>query len=158
MATHKHSHHEQRDTVDRTALLPKILADCRGAGLRRTRALEDVIGILLHATQPLTLADIADSKHLVSGADRATVYRLLLKLDQRGIIRRLGLHDRSAYYTIILPGTHNDYLICNDCGKIEKLDISCPVEVLEKQIAKKSGFKGLYHELEFFGQCPDCSP
>lgn len=158
MARHKHSQDEHRQTMNPEALQSTILADCRAAGLRRTRALEDVISILLHATQPLTLADIADSKQLASGADRATVYRLLLKLEQRGIIRRLGLHDRSAYYTIILPGTHNDYLICNDCGKIEKLDISCPVEVLEKQIAKKSGFKGLYHELEFFGQCPDCSP
>lgn len=138
-------------------IVKAALERARAAGLRRTKALEDVLSILIHACQPLTLADIAESHDLGSGADKATVYRLLMKLQERSLIRRLGLHDRAAYYTIILPGEHHDYLICNDCGRIEKLDISCPVEALEKQIAKKSGFKKLYHELEFFGQCPDCA-
>lgn len=138
-------------------ILRESMERARGAGLRRTKALEDVLSILIAACQPLTLADIAESKDLGSGADKATVYRLLMKLEERTLIRRLGLHDRSAYYTMILPGEHSDYLICNDCGRIEKLDISCPVQALEKQIAKKSGFKKLYHELEFFGQCPDCA-
>ena len=138
-------------------MLKEAIEQCREAGMRRTKALEDVLNILIHAKGPLTLADIADSKNLTSGADKATVYRLLLKLEERALIRRLGLHDRSAYYTMVFPGTHNDYLICNDCGKIEKLDMSCPVESLEKQVAKKSGFKKIYHELEFFGQCPDCA-
>lgn len=133
------------------------MESARASGLRRTKALEDVLSILIHACQPLTLADIAESEQLGSGADKATVYRLLMKLEQRALIRRLGLHDRSAYYIMILPGEHHDYLICNDCGRIEKLDIACPVQSLEKQIAKKSGFKKLYHELEFFGQCPDCA-
>lgn len=133
------------------------MENARASGLRRTKALEDVLSILIHACQPLTLADIAESEQLGSGADKATVYRLLMKLEQRALIRRLGLHDRSAYYIMILPGEHHDYLICNDCGRIEKLDIACPVQSLEKQIAKKSGFKKLYHELEFFGQCPDCA-
>lgn len=138
-------------------LLKESLERAKEAGLRRTKALEDVLSILIHACQPLTLADIAESDSLDSGADKATVYRLLMKLEERSLIRRLGLHDRAAYYTVILPGEHSDYLICKDCGRIEKLDISCPVQALEKQIAKKSGFKKLYHELEFFGQCPDCA-
>ena len=159
--SHEH-HHHQHDCAKGTALsveemLAEVTDRCREAGMRRTKALEDVLRILIEAAEPLTLGDIADSKKLSSGADKATVYRLLQKLDERTIIRRLGLHDRSAYYTMIVPGTHNDYLICNDCGKIERLDISCPVESLEKQIAQSSGFKKLYHELEFVGQCPACS-
>jgi Fur family transcriptional regulator, ferric uptake regulator len=31
------------------------------------------------------------------------------------------------------------------------------VPALEKQIGKNSGFKNIYHELEFFGQCPECA-
>jgi Fur family ferric uptake transcriptional regulator len=30
------------------------------------------------------------------------------------------------------------------------------VEALEKQIEKQSGFRKLYHELEFYGLCPKC--
>lgn len=151
-----HSDHSHAPAADAATLLKQAIERARASGLRRTKALEDVLRMLIHAHQPLTLGDIAESSQLKSGADRATVYRLLMKLEERGIIRRLGLHDRSAYYVIIYPGAHNDFLICTKCGTIEKLDIACPVEKLENQIARQSGFSKLYHELEFFGLCPQC--
>lgn len=157
MSKHHHHHHAGCVRPQPEKLITEAVERARASGLRRTKALEDVLSILIHACQPLTLADIAESEDLGSGADKATVYRLLMKLEERALIRRLGLHDRAAYYTMILPGEHSDYLICNGCGRIEKLDIACPVQALEKQIAKSSGFKKLYHELEFFGQCPDCA-
>ncbi len=145
-----------------TAHLPKgelvdaLLARAKEGGLRRTRALEDVLAILVGATRPMTLAEIAASESLASKADKATVYRLLQKLEERRILKRLGLHDRSAYYAVIFPGQHHDYLICSECGRIEELCLACPVEALEKQVADESGFTGIYHELEFFGVCPPC--
>lgn len=143
-------------SIEGENLLKQAIGRARAAGLRRTRALEDVLRMLIDAHRPLTLGDIAGSRKLRSGADQATVYRLLTKLEERGVIRRLGLHDRSAYYAIIYPGEHSDYLICTKCGTIKKLDISCPVQALEHEIEKQSGFSKLYHELEFFGVCPKC--
>lgn len=137
-------------------VIDDTLLRCRSAGLRRTRALEAVLQRLMSATRPLTLADIAGSPALKTGCDKATVYRLLMRLESHGIIRRLGLHNRSAYYSMIFPGHHDDYLICTECGAIEKLDLACPVEKLEAQISRESGFRKLYHELEFFGVCPAC--
>lgn len=154
MHSHSHAHPPQADAG---RLFQEAVERARDAGLRRTRALDDVLRILIEAHGPLTLADVTESPALASKADKATVYRLLTKLEERGITRRLGLHDRSAYYTMIFPGEHNDYLICTRCGKIEKLDIACPVEALEHEIEKQSGFTRLYHELEFFGVCPACA-
>ncbi len=155
MSKHHHHHHAGCHRHEPEIVLAESMKRAREAGLRRTKALSDVLSILIHACQPLTLADIAESKDLLSEADRATVYRLLIKLEQHGLIRRLGLHDRAAYYIINLPGEHHDYLICNDCGRIERLDIACPVQELEQTIAKNSGYKSIYHELEFYGQCPE---
>lgn len=138
-------------------LLKDTITRCREAGLRRTWALEELLNLLIATAKPLTLADLADSPTLKDRCDRATVFRLLVRLEKQGILRRLGLHDRSAYYTLNVPGKHSDYLICTECGVIEKLDIACPVEALEAKISKQSGFKKLYHELEFFGVCPLCA-
>jgi len=149
-----HDHSHKADPPE--TVLKETIERCRGLGLRRTWALEELLKLLIVSQRPLTLADLAESSTLKDRCDKATVFRLLVRLEKQGILRRLGLHDRSAYYTINLPGKHSDYLICTQCGVIETLDIACPVEKLEVQISKDSGFKKLYHELEFFGVCPQC--
>ncbi|HSG35472.1 MAG TPA: transcriptional repressor [Sphingomonadaceae bacterium] len=135
-----------REAVDR----------CRKLGLRRTKALEELLTTLLENSRPMTLAELAGSSRLVDLCDKATVYRLLQRLTEHGIIRRLGLHERAAYFTLLQPGKHSDYLICTSCGKIEAIKAPCPVHELEDEIREKTGYQGLYHELEFFGTCPQC--
>ena len=133
------------------------VGQCRERGLRRTKALEEVLRELIRRDGPVTLAELAASERLVEQCDKATVYRLLIRLEEKGMVRRLGLHDRSTYFFIKYPGEHHDYLICTTCGQIDKLDIACPVEALEAEIEKTRGYRSLYHELEFFGVCPACA-
>ncbi len=132
------------------------IAVCRERGLRRTRAMEELLLALIAADRPRTLAELCGLESLSEQCDKATVYRLLGRLQEKGVIRRLGLHERAAYYAFAYPGEHLDYLVCTDCGKIEALDLECPVETLEKEVMNRTGFSGLYHELEFFGSCPQC--
>jgi len=129
---------------------------CRAKGLRRTQALEAIIEHLISAGHPLSAAEIAESPALQNRCDPATVYRLLSRLEEKGIVRRLGLRERAAYYTLRHGHCHEDYIVCTECGSIKHLDMACPVEALEAKIAEDSGFANLDHELEFFGVCPDC--
>lgn len=129
----------------------------RNAGLRRTKALEELITTLLESERPMTLAELAASKRLSEQCDKATVFRLLQRLAEHGVVRRLGLHERAAYFTLLVPGKHSDYLICTSCGSIEAIQAPCPVHQLEDEIREKTGFRNLYHELEFFGVCPKCA-
>ena len=105
----------------------------------------------------MTLAKLEKSHPLASQCDKATIYRLLHRLADAGVVRRLGLHERAAYFALVLPGQHRDYLICTECGTISLVDAPCPVHDLEEEIRIKSGFQNLYHELEFFGTCPKCA-
>ena len=141
-----------QDTLD------YFLTQCRELGLRRTKSLTALLQTLLERSSPMTLADLSESPRLKSLCDKVTVYRMLQRLGNKGIIRRLGLHERSAYFTLLIPGTHKDYLICTECNHIEPIQAPCPVHALEREIAEKSGYQKLYHELEFFGICPNCSP
>ena len=137
--------------------LSDLIARCRTAGLRRTKALEVLLDTLLEADRPVTLANLEKSRSLSSQCDKATVYRLLNRLTDVSIVRRLGLHERAAYFTLILPERHRDYLICTECGTITPVDAPCPVHDLEDEIRTKTGYLNLYHELEFFGTCPKCA-
>lgn len=134
-----------------------LINQCRESGLRRTKALELLIDTLLESPRPMTLAELSEHKNLNDQCDRATVFRLLQRLTDKGVVRRLGLHERAAYFTLLLEGRHQDFLICSECGKIEPIKAPCPVHALEREIAESTGFTGLYHELEFFGICPTCS-
>ena len=137
--------------------LNSIIALCRTEGLRRTKALEELLITLLESDRPMTLAELAESPRLSNQCDKATVFRLLKRLEDKGILRRLGLHERAAYFALLLPDQHRDYLICTECGSIEPINAPCPVHELEKEIKFTTGYKNLYHELEFFGICPRCS-
>jgi Fe2+ or Zn2+ uptake regulation protein len=136
-----------RQTIDR----------CRAAGLRRTKALEELLVTLHESGRPMTLAELAGSPRLADQCDKATVFRLLQRLASHGIVRRLGLHERAAYFTLLVPGKHSDYLICTGCGSIEAVQAPCPVHQLEEEIRANTGYRNLYHELEFFGLCPQCA-
>jgi len=116
-----------------------------------------VLAELVERENPTALAHLCESKRLEDLCDPATVYRLLIRLEQKGLVRRIGLHERAAHYVMAYPGEHGDYLVCRKCGEVERLDIECPVEELEHSIAKKSGYVGLFHELEFYGTCPTCA-
>jgi Fur family transcriptional regulator, ferric uptake regulator len=128
----------------------------RKRGLRRTRALDLLIREMAGRDKPVTIAELSQAKSLRENCDPATVYRLLIKLEEHGMVRRLGLHDRATYFTLVTPGHHHDYLVCTGCGKIEEVDMDCPVGTLERKLEKSSGFRHMYHELEFFGICPGC--
>lgn len=138
-------------------VVQEIIQRLRTSGLRRTKALEELITTLLESERPMTLSELAGSKRLTDQCDKATVFRLLQRLAEHGVVRRLGLHERAAYFTLLVPGKHSDYLICTSCGSIEAIDAPCPVHHLEDEIREKTGFRNLYHELEFFGVCPRCA-
>ena len=138
-------------------LLQDTIERCRQAGLRRTKALEELLVTLLEALRPMTLTELAASPRLATQCDKATVFRLLQRLAEHGVVRRLGLHARAAYFTLLLPDRHHDYLICTGCGSIEAIAAPCPVHDLEDEIRRQTGYRNLYHELEFFGLCPACS-
>lgn len=135
--------------------LDGLLSECAASGLRRTAALEATLRVLAAAAQPVTLQQISASSAFGVACDPATIYRLVTRLEEKRIVRRIGFHSRAAHYCL-RESSHQDYLICRDCGTVEILDIACPVEHLEKQIAEESGFSDLEHELEFYGRYLAC--
>jgi Fe2+ or Zn2+ uptake regulation protein len=86
---------------------------------------------------------------------QATVYRTIRALQDMGYLK--WVHNRSGEHRFVAsrPG-HTHMLVCRLCSKsVECSD--CDLSVLEKLIARQTGFAVEGHHLEFFGLCPDCS-
>jgi len=134
-----------------------LLARCREAGLRRTKLLERVLAVLLGNREPVAVKTLLETPGLGDTCDPATLYRLLGRLQGAGIVRRLGLHERAAYYELVAGNAHHrDYVVCTVCGRLQALDMHCPVEPLEAEVARRTGFRHLHHELQYYGICPRC--
>tara|TARA_B100000700_G_scaffold65072_1_gene71896 strand:- start:122 stop:538 length:417 start_codon:yes stop_codon:yes gene_type:complete len=83
-----------------------------------------------------------------------TVYRNLQILVKQGLIRSRHLPTGEVLYTPVERDVH--HLTCVNCGETTRLE-GCPVKTMN--IPKKTGkkFDLLFHTLEFFGLCQDCS-
>ena len=82
---------------------------------------------------------------------------MMALLEELKLARKVNLGRASSYFELVDSGHHRDHLVCTDCGQVTPLEGTCPVEHLERQIARKHGFTQVTHSLEFFGRCGDCS-
>ena len=133
----------------------------RRKGLRMTANRRAILQVLLDAESPLSLEQIqtAGGKHVPDGdaPDFATVFRMMTLLEELKLARKVNLGRALSFYELTDSDHHRDHLVCTDCGQVTPLEGMCPVERLERQIARKHGFTQLTHSLEFFGLCGDCS-
>lgn len=146
--------HSPTEEVER--LVASCIEQLRARGWRRSQGLISLLRHLAAHHHPATLAELNQAEGLAE-LDPATVYRLVMKLEEAGLVRRLGLHERATYFQLVVPGHHHDYLVCTRCGKIEDVALACPAEELERQLMKRTGYRHVYHQLEFYGVCPACA-
>jgi len=88
----------------------------------------------------------------------ATVYRALDLLSELGILVQIDFGDGCARYELNTADPnvhHHHHLICLKCRKVIEFEDDL-LDDLEADIAKKSGFQILNHQVKFFGYCKDC--
>lgn len=128
------------------------------AGLRMTENRRAILRALLAARTPLSLEEIREhSAHHGGMPDFATVFRAMEQLETLRLVQRVNLGRSSSHFELLDPRSHHDHLICVQCGRVVPLVDECPVEQLERDLARRHGFTEIRHSLEFFGKCPECS-
>ncbi|MEW5949498.1 MAG: Fur family transcriptional regulator [Thermodesulfobacteriota bacterium] len=119
-----------------------------------TRARTEIWRILTQSEKPLSPKEI-HRRLTVHKVDPATVYRNLRALKDVGLVREIDLRETFKRYEAILPGRHVHHIMCQVCGRIEKVR-HCVVQDMADAIQKESGFTLEDHYLECFGICPNC--
>ena len=79
----------------------------------------------------------------------STVYRTVKLFEDAGIIERHDFRDgRSRYETV--PDEHHDHLIDFRTGAVVEFH-SDEIEALQREVARKLGYKLIDHRLELYG-------
>ena len=151
-----HTDHQSTTADSVSSMAETILCGLQSQGVRRTPALRSLIHTMTAHSSPASIASWADMPSLRE-FNTVTIYRLMLKLEQSGMVRRVHLGERAQYFQLIRPGPQPDYLVCTNCGELQPVQTPPELYSLEQQIAADSGWQAVRHELEFFGLCPGCT-
>ena len=83
-----------------------------------------------------------------------TVYRNLQTLVKQGLIRSRHLPNGEVLYAPVERDIH--HLTCVSCGETTQLQ-GCPVKAMDISKKTSKNFELLFHTLEYFGLCQNCS-
>ena len=85
----------------------------------------------------------------------ASVYRMLDRLAEQGLVQRIDIGDGIVRYEAAHDAEHHHHLVCGECGKVEPFSdarLERAVEAIEEQ----SGYVVEAHEIMLRGSCADC--
>lgn len=105
-----------------------------------------------HFTAAELLADAHDQNVKVG---RATVFRTLDLMAERGALERLDLPTGGHAYVACVPEQHHHHVVCRGCGTSVEVDDS-GLQAVVRQIGAQSGYRIDNHRLELYGLCPEC--
>ena len=89
----------------------------RAAGGRLTGPTRAVVGVLVESDRHLTADDlIAEIDRTYPGIAPSTIYRVLMRLDELGIVEHVHSGTSPAFYHLRERG--HAHLVCNECGRI----------------------------------------
>ncbi|TSE20764.1 Zinc-specific metallo-regulatory protein [Tepidimonas alkaliphilus] len=120
---------------------------------RETRQRRAVLRVLRVSPHPLLPAELlAAARAEVPGLGLATVYRLLRRLLDQGMVQRVELPGEPARFQWAAHG-HRHHFRCRGCGRVFELDY-CPGSL---QDWAPAGFRVEAHDVVLYGRCADCA-
>ena len=120
--------------------LPRVkILDIMEAGSNRHQSAEDVYKALLDMGEDIGLA---------------TVYRVLTQFESAGLVKRHHFEGGHSVFELN-EGTHHDHILCVKCGKVDEF-VDETIEMRQKDIARKLGYKMTDHCLYMYGICANC--
>jgi Fur family ferric uptake transcriptional regulator len=86
---------------------------------------------------------------------RATIYRTLDHLVMSGLVRRVYLDQKKAFYEHVYGRKHHEHMICLSCSKVIEFSDD-PLERRQDKVCRQHEFKPLRHSLRIVGLCSKC--
>ncbi len=125
-------------------------------GIKNTKQRNLVFDVLKGEDRALTADEIyiklTEQENSIS---LSTIYRILDVFVSKGLILKTNTFNGKKSVYEINRMKHKHYLICTNCNKNIEIN-HCPLEGLEKSLAKETKYKIVGHKLDIYGYCPEC--
>ncbi len=144
-------------STDRSGWAEHARAVLDQAGHRKARARDVMIDLFAGQACALSPFEIEDRlRQAGRPVARASSYRILELLGERGLISRLELGDGATRYELIDPqGEHHHHLVCDSCGRLVPFDDGDLERAIDR-LASRLDFRTDDHEVVLHGACSSC--
>ncbi len=123
---------------------------------KKTRHREKIIEILNLFELPAPAEDILIMfNYFRENISLSTIYRNLELLAREGIVKKSVVMDTNKARYELNREKQRHYVICVKCNSMKPLDFS-PLNISEKELGEKTGYKITGHKFEVYGYCPGC--
>lgn len=85
----------------------------------------------------------------------ATVYRVLTQFQDAGLVIKHNFDNDQAVFELE-SGQHHDHMVCLRCGTVIEFSDEM-IEMRQREVAEKHGFRLTHHALTMHGICADCA-
>ena len=131
-----------------------IEAICAERGLRITEQRRVIARVLSDSHDHPDVEKLHERAAAIDpGISIATVYRTVRLFEEAGILERHEFGDGRSRYEAASE-THHDHLIDVETGKVIEF-VDEELELLQKRIAEKLGFRLVDHRMELYGVAID---
>ncbi len=111
---------------------------------------------LARTGENFTIEDLwQDLRNLDARIGRATVFRIVEKMEDLHLVQRVEFADGSHRYSVCGGSAHHHHLTCTTCHRVVEVDLCLPEERLN-QIGDQTRFEIDGHSLTIFGRCETC--
>ena len=134
--------------------LKNIEESLKRKGQRFTAPRKQVLSTLLGAKEPMKAYDVVES---IGDVKPMTVYRALDFLAENGLAHRI--ESLNAYVACAeghCQHVDSQYLVCDECGKVEELHNHAIDDFIKKKIGN-TGFHLTHKTMELHGLCGKCA-
>ena len=120
-------------------------------GMRMTEQRRVIARVLSSASDHPDVEELHRRAHAVDPhISIATVYRTVRLFEESGILTRHDFRDGRSRYEEAGESHHHDHLIDMKSGKVVEF-VDENIEALQKEIAKRLGYRLVDHRLELYG-------
>jgi Fur family transcriptional regulator, ferric uptake regulator len=147
-----------RSKSDKAITRPSLMKELAARGVRITAQRRVLVNIIQDSPRHLDAATLLEiAKRQDPNIDRATVYRTLALLKNRGLIDELDLMhiEGEKHYYEAKTNRDHCHMACFRCGAIMEY-ASSSFEKLKEEMVKQSGFEIRVVRLEVGGFCKRC--
>ena len=124
--------------------------------LKKTQQRETILEVFLQSKRHMTVEELHNQvKYRDPTIGLTTVYRTIKLFDELAITKFVWFGSNSKIELSEDFVEHHHHIVCQSCGRIEKIDQTAIEKTILKTALKKR-YKLTGHHVEILGLCRDC--